>query len=290
MKERNNIFIIGHLTKDVIKIDDKIQQQTVGGVPYYTGIALANLGVNIGIITKVAPKDQALLDIFEPYPNIKLFHQNSTHTSTFENSYYTTQPDKREQLVTAIASPFTKADIQQLSFDNTNYLHLGPLTPHDFEVSFFQTLAQQSQALLSLDIQGLLRNVSTSKVILQDYAFKDAVLPYIHTLKADVQEAQLITNTQTPQQAAQRFIEHGIKEVLITTGSKGSFLSTEEQEHHIPAYPVSKIVDTTGCGDTYLAAYLASRLKGEQPQKAAHFAAQIAAQKLTYFGAYRFKR
>jgi len=44
------------------------------------------------------------------------------------------------------------------------------------------------------------------------------------------------------------------------------------------------VTDTTGCGDTFLAAYLAGVIAGKQPAEAGHFAAAAAALKQTVFG------
>ena len=52
----------------------------------------------------------------------------------------------------------------------------------------------------------------------------------------------------------------------------------------IPTYQSQNIVDPTGCGDTYLAGYVAARLKGFSPHKSAHIGAAAASHKLEYAG------
>ena len=52
----------------------------------------------------------------------------------------------------------------------------------------------------------------------------------------------------------------------------------------IPAYPPAKATDPTGCGDTYLAVYVAARLQGLSPYQSAHIAAAAASHKLEYSG------
>ena len=50
----------------------------------------------------------------------------------------------------------------------------------------------------------------------------------------------------------------GVKNVVITYGDKGSYISTKDIETLIPAYKV-EATDTTGAGDTFIG-YLASNL------------------------------
>ena len=52
----------------------------------------------------------------------------------------------------------------------------------------------------------------------------------------------------------------------------------------IPAYRPKNTVDSTGCGDTYLAGYVAARLQGLSPYSSAHIGAAAASHKLEYAG------
>jgi sugar/nucleoside kinase (ribokinase family) len=55
----------------------------------------------------------------------------------------------------------------------------------------------------------------------------------------------------------------------------------------IAAVPPRRTVDATGCGDTYLAAYLARRLDSDDLRECGEFAAAAAAINLEAFGAFR---
>lgn len=46
--------------------------------------------------------------------------------------------------------------------------------------------------------------------------------------------------------------------ILVTLGAKGSTILYKGRQYHMEALPVEKVVDTTGCGDAYLAAFTVS--------------------------------
>lgn len=82
---------------------------------------------------------------------------------------------------------------------------------------------------------------------------------------------------------AQKLHKLGIKNVLITYGARGSYLSSAKVQKLIPAFKV-KAVDTTGAGDTFIG-FLAGNLKKdfsnlEQAAVIASRAASLAVQRL----------
>ncbi len=76
-------------------------------------------------------------------------------------------------------------------------------------------------------------------------------------------------------QAGRRLCSLGPDEVLVTLGSRGALVVSPQGVEHVAALPAA-VVDATGCGDTFLAAYLHRRLAGSAPAPAARFAAAAA--------------
>ena len=78
--------------------------------------------------------------------------------------------------------------------------------------------------------------------------------------------------------AARVFTEQGVEKVLVKLGAKGSMLVG--QDGYVirqPAMPVKRVVDTTGAGDCFTAAFVVATLASLSPADALKFAATAAA-------------
>lgn len=73
--------------------------------------------------------------------------------------------------------------------------------------------------------------------------------------------------------------------IVITDGIRGSYGWTGAGEIiHQPAHPVSRVVDTTGCGDVYHGAFLHGWLSGWDLSRCMEFASRLAAQNASGLG------
>ena len=76
------------------------------------------------------------------------------------------------------------------------------------------------------------------------------------------------------------------KEVAIKRGADPTLIRVFGQEPvSVPAFSVSKVVDTTGAGDSFAAGYLAARLQGQGPDVAARSGNKIASIVINHSGA-----
>lgn len=92
-----------------------------------------------------------------------------------------------------------------------------------------------------------------------------------------------IVSTDSAAKAAAFFHHKGVKQVVITLGERGVFVSDGNNTTMIPPYTV-KAIDTSGAGDAFNGALAYSLWKGQDLITAAHFANAAAAVSVTRKG------
>ncbi|MEO8232334.1 MAG: ribokinase [Ignavibacteriota bacterium] len=103
----------------------------------------------------------------------------------------------------------------------------------------------------------------------------DIITPNI--VEAEMLTGIKITDSNSLELIANKFIEFGIKNVLITLGYKGYFAALPNSMEHVPSFKVTSI-DTTGAGDVFsgsLAAFLAEGIPIEKAARMSNAAASI---------------
>jgi len=244
-----------------------------GGTAFYFSAALSKLNTRYLLVTKLNTADLAFADELRQR-GVDVIVKTSNHTVYFEN-IYGDDPDQRTQNVWQTADPFTIDDVQGIM---ANIIHLGPLLAGDIPAALIKTLGEKGT--VSLDVQGYLRKVVNHKVYAADWPEKQEALQHVSIVKADETELQALTGVEDPHEGAMLLANWGVKEVVVTNGSRGSFIYNEGNFYTIPAYRPQLIVDATGCGDTYMAGYLYRRATGASIQQAGEFAAAMASLKM----------
>jgi len=75
------------------------------------------------------------------------------------------------------------------------------------------------------------------------------------------------------------------KSVIITLGEKGSFAYLNDTVFHQKAYPVKKIVDTTGAGDAFTAGFISGLIKTQSFSQALDYGAKYSSKIISQIGA-----
>ena len=92
------------------------------------------------------------------------------------------------------------------------------------------------------------------------------ILHRIHTLKPNRLEAELlsgvrITCVADAEKAAEKILEQGVHRLFISLGSDGVYAAMGGERLHLPNLP-GQMVNTTGCGDAFMAAIGWAYLEG----------------------------
>jgi sugar/nucleoside kinase (ribokinase family) len=275
-----DICCVGHITLDKV-VTTKAVVHMAGGTSFYFSNAIRHMDVSYTLVTALAPGQmQFVSDLRTKGIEVKVLP--SAHTVYFENNY-TENQDYRTQRVLQKADAFT---VEELSNVNARIFHLGPLLADDIPVELIKTLSERGK--VSLDVQGYLRKVENKNVHAIDWPAKKEALQYVDILKANESEMEVLTGHTDVRKGARILFDWGVKEVVITLGSKGSIIYSGRGYYDIPAYsPTTTVVDATGCGDTYMAGYLYQRIKGAALQDAGEFAAAMATLKIESSGPFK---
>ena len=271
-----DICCIGHITLDKI-VTPKSEVYMSGGTPFYFSNAIHKMNLNYMLVTALAETEmEAVTKLRDKGIEVKVLP--SKYTVYFENRY-SENHDHRTQRVFQKADAFTA---EQLDAIEAKFYHLGPLLADDMGVEMIKALSLKGK--VSLDVQGFLREVNNQEVVAIDWADKKEGLQYIDILKANEYEMKVLTGVTDIRAGAKLLFDWGVKEVIITMGSKGSVIYSEGKYFDVPAYVPIEVVDGTGCGDTYMAGYLFKRLNGTGIQEAGEFAAAMATKNIESSG------
>ncbi len=273
-----DICCIGHITRDKIITPDNTVYMA-GGTSFYMawGINCLPLKTSFKLVTKVGEGQMGEVEKMRN-AGIDVECHKSTHTVYFENKYGANS-NNRTQRVLAKADPFTLDELRNL---DAKIYHLGTLLADDFSSDVVKYLS--TKGLISIDVQGYLREVRGESVHAIDWKDKEDVLRCTDILKLNEHEMEVITSYKNPRTVAMHLAEYGVREIVITLGSYGSLIYADGKFYEIPAYKPSVLVDATGSGDTYSTGYLYCRSQGMGCEEAGKFAAAMCTLKLEHSG------
>jgi len=117
----------------------------------------------------------------------------------------------------------------------------------------------------------------------------DDLLSSVSIITPNETEAELltgikVTDTTSATRAAKEFHSKGVRNVIITMGSSGAFMSTGNNSKMISVIP-AKALDTTAAGDIFNGALAVALSEGKEIDEAVVFANKASAISVTRMGA-----
>lgn len=237
------ILIIGTVAYDEIETTTGSSGKILGGAATYIGLSASLLNSKSSIISIVGGD-------FE-YKNLKLLKLKGINTDSIEivpkgktfywKGKYHKDWNKRDTLNTQlnVLADFNPA----ISEENkkAEIIVLGNLHP---EIQ--NTVLDQV-------------NVSEKCIILDTMNFwMDNALPELMKVikRVDIiiindEEALQLSKKDTLFAAANEILSFGPKQIVIKKGEHGAMLFDQSQFFTVPAFPVKKVIDPTGAGDTF---------------------------------------
>jgi fructokinase len=232
-----------------------------GGAPMNVAAAIAALGGEVTVSAKVGadPFGKHLVDVLNAFrvdtSQVLLDKENFTtfaFVSLMENGerdfYFNRGADRM----------LSEADISKVNVKDFGIAHFGSATaflpgPLQSAYTYLLDKAKSENLFISFDpnYRQLLYGNNQPEFIKRSWDFiKDADF-----FKVSDEEALLITETTSIEEAAQVFFKNSSAVFAITLGKEGTLLGWENKTSIIPSIPIQPI-DTTGAGDAFVGAIL----------------------------------
>lgn len=241
MSAKSHILVVGSLAYDSIKTPSGSAPKTLGGSANYFSLAASQMAPVrvVGVVgSDYAETDRQLLE----KRNVDLSGLEKVPGKTFHwEGYYEKDLNEAKTVKTELNV-----------FENFN-----PKLPAAFKSSEFVFLANiapglQMQVLEQIE-NPLFVGMDTMNFWIQSQK-QDLlkVLKKVDVLLINETESEMLTGAEHAIAAAPKLTEMGPRAVVIKRGEYGfAFYSREEGYHILPAFPVAKVVDPTGAGDTF---------------------------------------
>jgi sugar/nucleoside kinase (ribokinase family) len=262
------VTVLGNLAIDVINGAPK----SPGGCASFSGVALQAAGGHGHIVALAAQKDHALFDsLLDTFGSIVRVLP-ADRTSAFRLDYE--DVDHRQMSVDAIGPVWGRSEIEAADPDTT-WVHLAPLLRTDFPASTLALLAERGHRV-AYDGQGLVRADRLGPLVV-DRHYPPELLRHLSVLKLAEDEAVIVADGAFDESTAKRL---GVPEILVTYGSEGCDIYTDDTVVRVPAAWRVEGVQTTGAGDMFTSCYVANRAAGADPRRAVQLASELVAREL----------
>jgi sugar/nucleoside kinase (ribokinase family) len=237
-----SLLVIGSLALDTIETPFGKAERTLGGSATYLSTSASYFVDDIklvGIIGYDFPKEE-LEFLKSKNINISGIVHSDIHKTFFWHGKYDYDLNTRESLVTELNAFDTFDPVIKDEYRNIPYVCLGNLNPE-----------LQLKVLDQMNDPKLVMCDTMNFWIEGKYDSLMKTLSRIDLLVINDSEARELSREYNLVSAARKIISLGPEIVIIKKGEHGALLFTKDMVFSAPAYPLEKVFDPTGAGDTF---------------------------------------
>ena len=289
-----SICVFGVFVADLCFVADAIPEkgQTILGSKHIVGpggkgsnqaIAAARLGGKVNFITKIGKDQNAnmALNLYkEAGINTDSIIQDENQLTGVAGIMINEKTgDNAINIVPGAAGSLTNKDIDKnLSFIENSEIFLTQLeTP--YEVTSYALKKAKETGSITIFNPAPALNINESDFKCMDYFTPNETEASFY-LKKNVESKTEI------EEAAKNFLNKGVKNIVITLGSKGVYFANSSESYFLDAFNLKdKVIDTTGAGDAFNGAFAYALSKNQSNKDAIEFANKVAGISTTRAGA-----
>lgn len=239
----NKLLIVGTVAFDAIETPFGKTDKIIGGSAPYIALSASKFNVQSAIISIVG-------DDF-PEENLKFFQSNNINTSAIEiisggktffwSGRYHKDMNTRDTITTDLNVLEKFNPIIPEEYKKTSVVVLGNLAPTSQSEVISQLL--NPEALIVLDTMNFWMDNAMDELL--------KVLKKVDVITINEEEARQLTGENSVVLAARKIYNMGPRFVVIKKGEHGVLLFNDENIFSAPAFPLEKVFDPTGAGDTF---------------------------------------
>ena len=256
-----------------------------GGKGSNQAIAAARLGGRVNFITKIGKDqnaDMALSLYREVGMDISSIIKDANYSTGVAGIMINEKTgDNAINIVPGAAATLKNEDID----NNLNYIEKSEIFLTQLETPYEVTSYALKKAK-ELKLITIFNPAPASEINESDFKLIDYFTP--NETEASFYLNKNVESKTEIEIAAKKFLEKGVKNILITLGSRGVYFANSTESYFIDAFNLKdKVIDTTGAGDAFNGAFavgLANKLKNKD---ALLFANKVAGISTTRLGAAR---
>ncbi|MBS7287241.1 MAG: hypothetical protein KIH01_00435 [Candidatus Freyarchaeota archaeon] len=251
---RYDLTVIGHLTLDVVSPPGGGLHRSMGGPPFYGGLTARRLGAKVAVVSRVASGEhQSMFTSVFREAGVSAFILGGEETTCFEIYY---GGGGRKLRLASRAEDLLFGDVPVEALDSSTVL-LSPVAG-ELSLEFVEAASRYCRkrgVLVAGDLQGFTRvffedgTVSFRQPEEEFFGFFDVV-------KGSEREVKAVAGCDSVREALAWIAGFGPKVVVATLGERGALLLSEGLLFRVYSLKPGKVVDPTGAGDAFIAAFL----------------------------------
>lgn len=293
-----DVICVGNIVADAVGINaeaipeegslalfDRVEMH-LGGCASNTAVALAKLGISVGLAAKVGTDgfgDFCQSELGKHGVDTRGLKRSESEATSFSFIMIPASGNRRIFHTPGANATFSADDIDVALFTGVQWVIFGGL-------ALMPLLTGESLAAVLKAIKRTGTRIAADTVTNHRFTARDweellgPCYPYFDVFFPSEEEARAITGQSDPEKICTAFRNRGSAIAGVKLGDRGSAIMSDEVFFTIPAYPV-KCVDTLGAGDCFMAGFIVGLLHGYTPLHAARLGNAVGAHCIQAIGA-----